>query len=340
MSDNNATAAIRPNSTKRQWRVGTFSMGTILIIFGLVLLLAQFKNFSGLKLISTWWPAVMIILGLEILAAIYFSGEEKPVIKYDMLSVFMVLLIGGVTLGMYALTSVGIIPALVESFSSRTFSVDVPEQRIPLSEGIKHVVVNASGFTSVVEINVREADSNEVVAFAQASVSANSQAAAESMVPDGLVGSHTVGDTLFLDVKSVSSANQFQQVPHVEQTIILPRGRSVQVEADTAAPLKVKLNSLENNWTVKSPGTVEVTVAKDANIKVEAFARRLAGESMWIPINPDDPGVKNPDGSVTFGETAEGEITGAKGKASVTFGKGGHKLEINADEVYVNDILS
>lgn len=343
MSENNLKTMPGPKAGKRQWRVGTLSMGMILIVFGLVLLLAQFNNFSAVELVSTWWPAVMIILGLEILAAHYFSGEDKPPIKYDLLSVFMVLLIGVVTFGLYALTSVGILPAFTESVTSQTYTVDAPEQRFGLQEGIKNIVVKGSEFNSGINsLYFQETDANEVVAFAQATVSGKSQEEADALMPEGLVKAHTVGDTLFLDLKSVSSGNHFQQSPYVSHTIVLPRDRKVQINADNGPSLKLQVNELKNNWSVASSGRVEVTVATNADIKIEAFARRLAGEGKWIQINTGQSSgeqtlVESPDGNKSF-ETVNGEYSEAKGKAGITFGKGSHKLEINADEVCVNDI--
>lgn len=344
MPENNMSAVSTPQKTKRQWRVGTLSMGTVLIVFGLVLLLAQFKQFSAVELVSTWWPAVIIILGLEILAAHYFSGEEKPVIKYDLVSVFMVLFIGMVTFGLYALTSVGILPALTKAVASQTHAIEVPEQRFALKEGIKNIVVKGSEFQSGFNsLYIQEADAQEVVAFGQAHVSAASREEASGAIPEGMVNAHTVGDTLFLNFKSVASPNHFQEPSSVDYTLILPRGKNVQVEADTGSPLKLKLNGLEGNWVINSSGTVDATVAANADIKIEAFARRLGGEGKWVPINGAKgsgsqlPMVENPEGGITFGE-AEGEYTESKGRAGITFGKGSHKLEIDANEVFVNVI--
>lgn len=333
----------QPEKTKRQWRVGTFSMGTMLIVLGLVLLLAQFKEFSALELVSTWWPAVMIILGLEILVAVYFSGQEKPTIKYDFLSIFMVLLIGGITFGLYALTTVGIVPALAETVSSRTFSLEVPGQRIPVKESIKNIVVNTSGSNhNFNSFYIRETEADEAMAFGQAAVSASSRDAAEDVVPDSPVNARTVGDTLFLDFQAVSYPNHFQSMPRVDYTLVLPRDRHVQINGDNGQRLKLQVNDLENNWAVASSGTVEVTASTDADLKIDAFAMRLGGEGKWVQSDTEAAGQKlvlsdSHEGIMVF-KSPDDEYNYAKGKASVTFGKGSNKLEINAEEVYVNDI--
>lgn len=340
MPDNKLTAPSGTNKARRQWRVGTFSMGTVLIVFGLILLLAQFNDYSAVRLVSTWWPAIMIVLGLEILAALYFSGEDKPTIKYDFFSILMVLLIGGVSFGMYAISTIGILPAIVETVSSRMHTVEVIEERFELKEDIKNIVVNAGGpNSSFFSICVQEADANEVLAFAKAAIPAQSQEAAEALVAGSLVNSHTVGDTLFIDLESLAGSSHFQQSPSVEHTIILPRGRSVQIDSDFGAPLQLKINDLTSRWAVNIPGRVNVSISRYANVRVEVFARRLGGESEWTLVNnrqnsgEENLLVKSSDGSLIFGETAE-----VRGQASCTYGSGSSELKINADEVYINEL--
>lgn len=85
----------------RKWRVGTFSMGVLLILVGVLLLLGELKGISAVKLIFTWWPVVLIILGIEVLVHIYFSGEENPRVRYDGFSIFIIILIIMITLFAY-----------------------------------------------------------------------------------------------------------------------------------------------------------------------------------------------------------------------------------------------
>jgi hypothetical protein len=345
MAEGNPATITKSHAGKRQWRVGTLSMGTVLVVFGLVLLLSQIKGFSAVELVSAWWPAIMIILGLEILAAHYFSGEEQPPIKYDFLSIFMVLLIGGIALGFYALTSMGLLPAITEAAVSRTYTIHVPEQRFALGSGVKNIVVKGSEYGSgISSLNFQETAADEVVAIAQATVSAESEQEAAALVPKGFLRANTVGDTLFLDFKSAPSGNHFQDPPYVSHTIILPRGRNVQIETTGGSLLKLNINDLEADWAVESPGTVEVAVAGSADFKLEAFARRLGGEGQWVSNNSGaDSGsqpsmVKNPDGVIIFERTFEGGVSETQGNASMIFGKGGKKLKINAEEVFVKQL--
>jgi hypothetical protein len=102
----------------RKWRVGTLSMGILLIIVGILLLYGELNGISTINLIFTWWPVILITLGIEVLAHVYFSIEESPKIKYDGFSIFIILLIVLVTLSAYgAKLAIENIPALKENFS-------------------------------------------------------------------------------------------------------------------------------------------------------------------------------------------------------------------------------
>jgi len=90
----------------RKWRVGTFSMGAMLIVVGLLLLCSEIWGWNGSALIIRWWPAILIILGVEILAYIGFSREEQPKLKFDGLSIFLVILIILLSTGVYAVNNV------------------------------------------------------------------------------------------------------------------------------------------------------------------------------------------------------------------------------------------
>lgn len=89
----------------RKWRVGTISMGIMLIGTGIILLLSQITGINGAEKIIKWWPIILITLGLETLAYIYFSKEENPKVKMDVLSIISVIFILLVCSGIYAVNN-------------------------------------------------------------------------------------------------------------------------------------------------------------------------------------------------------------------------------------------
>lgn len=85
------------------FRVGTLSMGTLLILIGSLLLYGQLSGINTIKLIFNWWPVVLIMLGIEVLTYVYLSRDEKPNIKYDGFSIFIIIFIIGTTLFVYGI---------------------------------------------------------------------------------------------------------------------------------------------------------------------------------------------------------------------------------------------
>lgn len=77
----------------RQWRVGTLSMGLLLIAAGIIMILGKIISFNHIENIVKWWPVILILLGSEILANVYFSKDPQPKVKYDLLSIFFVIII-------------------------------------------------------------------------------------------------------------------------------------------------------------------------------------------------------------------------------------------------------
>ncbi|KOF58187.1 hypothetical protein AGR56_00625 [Clostridium sp. DMHC 10] len=75
----------------RKHRVGTFTTGLLLIIFGVLYLLKIFFPSINYYFILSLWPLILIFIGIEIIAAYIMNKDEN--IKYDtgaiILSVFL-----------------------------------------------------------------------------------------------------------------------------------------------------------------------------------------------------------------------------------------------------------
>ena len=100
----------------RRWRVGTISMGILLVATGIVLLLSEIQGFNGARIILRWWPVLLIVLGIEVLAYVVLSNEEQPKIKYDGLSIFLaifIILLSTAVYGFNILLESGLLPNLM-----------------------------------------------------------------------------------------------------------------------------------------------------------------------------------------------------------------------------------
>lgn len=81
----------------RQWRVGSISLGLILILIGITFILGNIYDYSIVGNIIKWWPVILIIFGVEILASGYSSEKNLEKVKFDGVSVFLTLIIFVIT---------------------------------------------------------------------------------------------------------------------------------------------------------------------------------------------------------------------------------------------------
>ena len=89
-------------------RVGTFTTGIVLIIFGIMFLLRLVNpNIDYLK-IASLWPLILVLLGIEIIVAYAINKEE--IMKYDFGAIILIIMLSFFSMGMgcieYVLTHV------------------------------------------------------------------------------------------------------------------------------------------------------------------------------------------------------------------------------------------
>lgn len=72
-------------------RVGTFTAGIVLIIFGVMFLLRLIFKFINFSIILSLWPLILVFLGIEIIVAYIINKEEK--IKYDASAIVLIIIL-------------------------------------------------------------------------------------------------------------------------------------------------------------------------------------------------------------------------------------------------------
>jgi hypothetical protein len=91
----------------RQYRVGSFSFGLVLIGLGVTMLVAFFAKQSALNIIINAWPVAMIALGAEILIRLFVVKREADAkVKYDWLSIAFICVIIVISTVIYSVTAV------------------------------------------------------------------------------------------------------------------------------------------------------------------------------------------------------------------------------------------
>lgn len=77
----------------RRWRVGTLTVGLVLISFGVLLILGQIQGVSTIDLVYKWWPIVLIMLGIETLVFVYFAKDGETRVRFDGFSIFLIIVL-------------------------------------------------------------------------------------------------------------------------------------------------------------------------------------------------------------------------------------------------------
>ena len=89
-------------------RVGTFTTGIVLIMFGIMFLLRPlYPSINYLK-IASLWPLILVLIGIEIIVAYLINKEE--IMKYDFAAIILIIILGFFAMGMgcmeYVLTHI------------------------------------------------------------------------------------------------------------------------------------------------------------------------------------------------------------------------------------------
>lgn len=77
----------------KQWKVGTISLGLLLISLGVAWIYSSVTGVDFLTSIFKWWPIVLILLGIEILIFSLIPSNENRRVKVDPLSIIIIILI-------------------------------------------------------------------------------------------------------------------------------------------------------------------------------------------------------------------------------------------------------
>jgi hypothetical protein len=79
-------------------RVGTFTAGIALIVFGVLFLLHTILQTFDYKFIFSLWPIILILLGLEIIISYAVNKDEK--MRYDGGAIALIIILAFFAMGM------------------------------------------------------------------------------------------------------------------------------------------------------------------------------------------------------------------------------------------------
>ncbi|MEW6622957.1 MAG: hypothetical protein AB1420_07510 [Bacillota bacterium] len=309
----------------RQWRVGSMSMGVLLISLGTILLTSLVKQTPVINHILNWWPIVLIILGVEIVVYLSLAKEAHPKIKYDILSIFLIIVIGIFSLVMYTVSSIGVIPKVTAAIASQNYTVVVPETKISVSPTVKKVEFDLPKAS----ISFKKGEEDQIVIFARGQITAENMEKAEELADQGKVTANQVGDVLYVQFSDVPRAKDFSPgASDFNYTVFLPANKMVEMKrqhyyySHYYYPIEIDCEAVSNNFIVdnygKDYGRVKLRVNGQANLTITAV------------VNSQSSLAGNVDWSITTQHDTN------KAVGNVIFGSGSHKVNIvNQGEVEV-----
>ncbi len=310
----------------RRQRVGTVSLGIVLIVLGIGMLAAQLKKMDILNALLTWWPIILVLIGGEILWYVYNVKEQEPRIKYDALSIFLVMIIVFLSIGLYALTAVGVIEKISRRVASSITSVEIPSKRIELDKDIKRIVISIPRG----EYDIKKNNIRNVAIFGQAQVSSLNYNEAQSLVEQNDVVSYREGDNLFIGFLDRAPARDFKPyISKIGYTILIPSDINIEVNSTSYFNMDIEGEALSGggDWLIKGNGRVVFTIGdiEDLKINVQALnSGSFRGNVAWEIEGPEE---ELPDSSALY-------------RGHKTWGQGNNRVDIFLDngEVVVNEL--
>ncbi|MDQ0974046.1 hypothetical protein QFZ31_003924 [Neobacillus niacini] len=276
----------------RTWRVGTFSMGASLVLLGLFLFLSRFLGLDLVHVMSAWWPILLIVLGIEILLYLFFSRQEKPLLKYDFVSILFVGLLGMVGILFATLSATGVMGKVEEVVAREEMSFELPDFSHQLDDSIKRVVLRTVGYQTTIEAT----DEKEVSMFGTYRTQTTKKKKLLTTA-DEYVHANKKGDTLFINVKTLpNEVGPFYSHQEVASTILISKGVKLEVIGN-GNEITLNTRNLENNWSINGASSLNIKVVEDGNLNIAALGITEANgkDGAWKiteKVNPDVEGVE------------------------------------------------
>lgn len=145
----------------RTWRIGTVSMGLSLIMLGVLLFMNQALGMNVIEPILIWWPLILIVLGLEIVAYLFVSKQSNLPLKYDFMSIIFIAILGSAAVLFTLLNAFGLTEEMEAAMNLETTTYALPEWEQAVSGDIERVVVVRGNYNT--EIDVTSADELHVI---------------------------------------------------------------------------------------------------------------------------------------------------------------------------------
>lgn len=265
----------------RQWRVGSLSMGVLLILLGIALLAGAFDQSRTLAGMLKYWPILLIMLGLE-LTALNILANLRSLnyrLTYDFLSIFLVLLLTFGSAVMVVLDSAGIMDLAQRSVTVSQRHLEAEKVSVAAAD-LKNVSINAQGR----RITLRSYQGSEVKVSIIYRGYFASEAEARDYADSQYVRSEQAGDILYLDIFPANHGRLPNNYVEQEVIILVPETLNLTL-GRVRGEFQVDIPRLQANWILDSQGydqplVVNLGTANDLKLLVDS-GKDVAGNIPW-----------------------------------------------------------
>mgnify|MGYP001350337428 CR=1 FL=1 len=240
----------------KTWRVGSFSMGLSLMLAGLGMIWSLFTQAVIPPWLLKWWPLILILLGIEIVAANFIRPER---FRYDGFSIFIVLamlIAGG---GLYMVQASGILERGRQLLTYQQYPFQ-HRQEISLEDGTTLLRIKSPG----PQATLIPYEGKEIVLLSSGSITAGSKEEAEEAT-GGLYTAERVGGQLNLTLHRLPQPSAFRHSDdRHEVTLYVPRSLPLILEQDVGQ-IDIQAEEMRANWTIEGESRVFLTAGRNAD---------------------------------------------------------------------------
>jgi hypothetical protein len=299
-------------------RVGTTSMAIVLIAFGVIIFIAQINHISAVNLAIKFWPMILFLLGGEILWYSYRYKEEDINIRYDIFSIFIILVIVFMNLGIYGLIETGLMTKVNRMVLSENYTFSIPYNEIQVDDTIEKIVINQPNYYN---LTIRTEENNKLLYSGHVDIAADSEEKAKELLNKEHMIAKKSGNTLYVSFMERPSYNRENYIRPYDTTLIIPKNKKVEITGGN--DLQLVLDDIKNDWVIDSINRVKIRLDENIDAKINAFVQYqeiLKGNVKWSSIE-------------------EGTEEKPKVKGELIYKNGSNNINIlNCDEVFVDEL--
>ncbi|UFU00006.1 hypothetical protein KO561_03310 [Radiobacillus kanasensis] len=293
----------------RQWRVGSISMGAALIGLGIVLFLATLNKWDLSVVSLSWLPIILIILGMEMIVYLFLSKKEQPIVKYDILSIVFISVLGVLAIGLFVLSSSGLIGQFTQLVHAKESQVALPKVEKALGEDIEQIVIQSESGNDV----TIEANASDQLDLFGTYVSTTMD---EPIEKEDYANITQSGNTLYVQLLRAPMQDWLDDGMSTYQiTISLPANLDVEVRS-YIQHVQIPMDLIQGNWYIQS--AEEVVASGWQESKVSFIASTSHVEEL-VSVNWDKQEARSEkrEWEDPHGKTLEKNVKQATAQVSI-----------------------